>query len=233
MPPLHHQVVTATLAVTGAARQTWRQQAESSRRALRAARRALRADAGRAGRHRGVGHCRTSAATSPRQAGAHLPVDTRASATAGKTVRALADAVRFPSDPPETHPRGERRRRPPAQRLARRTSRMARRRCSTELDGMFRVTSIRKGFVGGGFDGSQSLPKRMAMAAGVPGRRSDPRHGGAVPRLHVDAEGGSRARRGSRTSRRSATSTSDRAGTSRTARTCISRTCSRTSRRGT
>jgi len=38
-----------------------------------------------------------------------------------------------------------------------------------ELDGMFRVTSIRRGFVGGGFDGSRSLPKRMAMAAGVPG----------------------------------------------------------------
>src|SRR4051812_30029840 len=33
----------------------------------------------------------------------------------------------------------------------------------------FKVTSIRRGFAGGGFDGKQSLPKKMAMAAGVPG----------------------------------------------------------------
>ncbi|MGH2970608.1 MAG: DUF7405 family protein [Gaiellaceae bacterium] len=31
------------------------------------------------------------------------------------------------------------------------------------------VTSIRRGFAGGGFDGGQSLPKKMAVAAGVPG----------------------------------------------------------------
>ena len=36
-----------------------------------------------------------------------------------------------------------------------------------ELD-LFRMTSIRKGFAGGGFDGGQSLPKRMAVAAQVP-----------------------------------------------------------------
>jgi hypothetical protein len=38
-----------------------------------------------------------------------------------------------------------------------------------ELDGLLEMTSIRKGFAGGGFDGGQSLPKRMAVAAGVPG----------------------------------------------------------------
>jgi hypothetical protein len=32
-----------------------------------------------------------------------------------------------------------------------------------------RVTSVRRGFAGGGFEGKQSLPKKMAMAAGVPG----------------------------------------------------------------
>ena len=31
------------------------------------------------------------------------------------------------------------------------------------------MTSIRRGFAGGGFEGGQSLPKQMAMAAGVPG----------------------------------------------------------------
>ena len=34
---------------------------------------------------------------------------------------------------------------------------------------IFDVTSIRKGFAGGGFGAKQSLPKQMAMAAGVPG----------------------------------------------------------------
>jgi hypothetical protein len=37
-----------------------------------------------------------------------------------------------------------------------------------DLD-VFDWTSIRRGFAGGGFDGGRSLPKRMAMAAGVPG----------------------------------------------------------------
>jgi hypothetical protein len=31
------------------------------------------------------------------------------------------------------------------------------------------VTSIRRGFAGGGFEGAQSLPKQMALAAGIPG----------------------------------------------------------------
>ena len=35
--------------------------------------------------------------------------------------------------------------------------------------GVFELTSIRKGFAGGGFDGGAGLPKRMAIAAGVPG----------------------------------------------------------------
>ena len=37
------------------------------------------------------------------------------------------------------------------------------------LAGMFQITSIRKGFVGGGFGGKQSLPKQMALKAGIPG----------------------------------------------------------------
>ena len=39
----------------------------------------------------------------------------------------------------------------------------------TRTVGIFRVTSIRKGFAGGGFDGGTSLPKKMASAAGIPG----------------------------------------------------------------
>jgi hypothetical protein len=39
------------------------------------------------------------------------------------------------------------------------------------LDGLdvFELTSIRRGFAGGGFEGGRSLPKQMAIAAGVPG----------------------------------------------------------------
>jgi hypothetical protein len=34
---------------------------------------------------------------------------------------------------------------------------------------LFHITSIRRGFAGGGFEGGQSLPKKLAMAAGVAG----------------------------------------------------------------
>ena len=34
---------------------------------------------------------------------------------------------------------------------------------------LFTLTSIRRGFAGGGFEGARSLPKQMALAAGVPG----------------------------------------------------------------
>jgi hypothetical protein len=34
---------------------------------------------------------------------------------------------------------------------------------------LFQMTSIRRGFAGGGFHGGQSLPQRLAIAAGVPG----------------------------------------------------------------
>jgi hypothetical protein len=97
----------------------------------------------------------------PAQARRHLPVDRRA----GKSV--LLETRRFPSDPSDT-------------RLERNDVAVllrsddlahideARRAIFDEL-GIFRVTSIRRGFAGGGFTGKQSLPKRMAMAAGVPG----------------------------------------------------------------
>jgi hypothetical protein len=34
---------------------------------------------------------------------------------------------------------------------------------------VFTVTSIRRGFAGGGFEGGQSLPQKLAVAAGIPG----------------------------------------------------------------
>jgi hypothetical protein len=96
-----------------------------------------------------------------RQAKAHLPFDHRA----GKSV--LLPSRRFPSDPKDTL-------------LERNDVAVLLRSDSREhidaarkaiFDGLriFTPTSIRRGFAGGGFDGKQSLPKKMAMAAGVPG----------------------------------------------------------------
>jgi len=97
----------------------------------------------------------------PAQAATHLPFDRRA----GKPV--LVPSRRFPSDPDETILESN-----DVAVLLRSDVRDhvddARRRIFEDL-GVFHVTSIRRGFAGGGFDGKQSLPKRMAMAAGIPG----------------------------------------------------------------
>ena len=80
--------------------------------------RRLRADAGRARRHGRVGAARTSAATCPRLAGAHIPVDRRASKRrASRSACSRRDPL--PERPGGDDPRGERRRGPAAQRRAR------------------------------------------------------------------------------------------------------------------
>src|SRR5204862_1980249 len=90
----------------------------------------------------------------------HRPYDRRADK------EALLPAVRFPSDPHETV-------------LEQNDVAILLR--SDSLDhvadawkrivaaGVLEPTSIRRGFAGGGFEGATSLPKRMAVAAGVPG----------------------------------------------------------------
>ncbi|HEY0415418.1 MAG TPA: hypothetical protein VGC78_03425 [Gaiellaceae bacterium] len=89
-----------------------------------------------------------------------LPHDRRA----GKPV--LVDARRFPSDPPDTRLEAN-----DVAFLLRSDSRShildaEKRLRDTKL---FELTSIRRGFAGGGFDGGRSLPKRMALAAQIPG----------------------------------------------------------------
>jgi hypothetical protein len=90
----------------------------------------------------------------------HLPWDRRAA----KPV--LLDAQRFPSDPDDTRLESN-----DVAVLLRSDARahvddaLARIRATK----VFRPTSIRRGFAGGGFDGGKSLPKRMAEAAQVPG----------------------------------------------------------------
>jgi hypothetical protein len=102
----------------------------------------------------------------PKLADMHIPVDLRASKSKDKPVRVLLDSRRFPSDPEETILE------------ANDVAVLLR---SDHLDhigagskaifdlGLFETTSIRKGFAGGGFDGGMSLPKKMAVAAQVPG----------------------------------------------------------------
>jgi hypothetical protein len=102
------------------------------------------------------------------------PGDHRASKAKGKTIHALLDAVRFPSDPPQTILEQN-----DAVLLLRSDSLASiadgAKELVTKLD-FWRPTSIRRGFAGGGFDGRQSLPKRMAMAAGVGGADLIPDH---------------------------------------------------------
>jgi hypothetical protein len=100
-------------------------------------------------------------------AATHLPVDHRASAAKGKPVAALLDAIRFPSDPKETVLEAN-----DVAVLIRSDNiehiQDAAKELFEQLD-IFKVASVRKGFAGGGFDGGQSLPKKMAVAAGLNG----------------------------------------------------------------
>jgi hypothetical protein len=91
----------------------------------------------------------------------HLPLDVRAE----KSV--LVPERRFPSDPHDTILEQN-----DIAVLLRSDSRDhidEARKAIFDDHSFFTVTSIRRGFAGGGFDGKTSLPKRMAMAAGIPG----------------------------------------------------------------
>jgi hypothetical protein len=165
VPPLHHQVVTATVSVSPQPTD------------LRAAQGALEAtllELERKYEPTPAGLGVTVAWGFPyfrryvgKPAAAYLPVDVRASKTKGKRTLALLDAIRFPSDPDATLLEHN-----DVALLLRSDSldhvEEAAKRLVDDL-GVFEPTSIRRGFAGGGFDGGQSLPKKMAMAAGVPG----------------------------------------------------------------
>ena len=116
VPPLHHQVVTAT--ITSGERPADLRAAQAE---LEASLRGLdeHYDATPAGLGVtvawGLPYFRRYV---PGQAEHHLPVDRRATAVAGTQVRALTDAMRFPSDPSATRLEGERRRGAAPQRFA-------------------------------------------------------------------------------------------------------------------
>jgi hypothetical protein len=155
VPPLHSEVVTATIAVHDL--KTAQHELESALQQL---------DSQYAPDPAGLGvtvawglpYFRERVAA---QAATHIPIDRRAD----KSV--LLPSRRFPSDPDSTVLE-----RNDVAVLLRSDDRAhidaAHKALFDDLK-VFTVTSIRRGFAGGGFAGQQSLPKKLAMAAGVPG----------------------------------------------------------------
>jgi hypothetical protein len=163
--PLHHQVITARVAVAGKPAALRSAQARLDE-ALRSLERDLEPTPAGLGTTVawGLPYFRRYV---PELAARHIPTDRRATTSRHRPVPALLDAIRFPSDPPETILEDN------DVAVLLRSDHLAHIEAAAkalfdELD-VFEVTSIRKGFVGGGFDGGRSLPKRMALAAGIPG----------------------------------------------------------------
>ena len=165
VPPLHHQLVTATLGVSDRRSDLVEAQSELEQ-ALEKLESQFEPSAAGLGITVALGLPYFRAYV-PTLAERHIPVDRRATKTASKPIRVLLDSRRFPSDPPElileTNDVGVLLRSDRLDHIAEASKSLF-----EDLD-LFRVTSIRKGFAGGGFDGGQSLPKRMAVAAQVPG----------------------------------------------------------------
>lgn len=165
VPPLHHRVVTAELTVT------------PNRGSVREARRELERvlaslDAAYPVTPAGLGVTVAWGLPWFRDYGslltASLPRDRRATGARGRDVSVLEDAELFPSDPEETVLEGNH------VAVLLRSDELAaiddgQARIFDGLEGMFRVTSVRKGFAGGGFDGGQGIPKQRAVAAGLTG----------------------------------------------------------------
>ena len=165
VPPLHHEVVTARVATGERPAELREAQAELEQRLRELDERFEPTPAGLGVTVAwGLPYFERFV---PGQARIHLPLDTRATAARQKRVRALEEAERFPSDPEGTIIEAN-----DVAVLLRSDSidnvEEARRRLF-DGTGPFAITSRRKGFVGGGFGGSRSLPKQMAMAAGIRG----------------------------------------------------------------
>jgi hypothetical protein len=161
VPPLHHRVVTATVAT----RDLKRAQSDLEHALSELDREFEPTPAGLGVTVAwGLPYFRRYV---PALAEQHIPLDRRASGVKNKPVKVLLDAVRFPSDPTDAILDENE-----VAVLLRSDSLEhideAHRRLFDDLD-VFSMTSIRKGFAGGGFGGGQSLPKQMALAANVPG----------------------------------------------------------------
>ena len=142
-----------------------------------------------------------------RAGGRHLPDRRRATASRRRAGAGARGRDSLPERPGDDGARGKRRRRGAPQRRPR-PHRGGAKSLFDDLGDLFRVTSIRQGFVGGGFDGGKGLPKQMALAAGIAGRRPHPGRRRSSSSASRRPRRRASARPGSRTSRRSATPTS-------------------------
>jgi hypothetical protein len=171
VPPLHHQVVTAKLRV-GESRSSLLAARAELEEALVAIEREYESSPGGLGVTVawGLPYFRGHV---PGPARLHVPIDERASKARGRRVLALLDAVRYPSDPRDTILEAN-----DLAVLLRSDTRdhvsAGAHRIFRELSHLFEVTSVRGGFAGGGFAGGPGLPKRMALAAGIPGAERIP-----------------------------------------------------------
>jgi hypothetical protein len=170
VPPLHHHVVTAKLTV-GRSKRALHEAQQALERALRAI------ESRYAPSPSGLSVIvtwgmpyfreyipRLGARAYPR----YLPVDLQATRLAGHDVPAFQETERFPSDPAtlalEQNDVCFVFQSDSLDRIVRETTTFFH-----QLTGLIALTSVRKGFAGGGFDGKRSLPKAMAMKAGIPG----------------------------------------------------------------
>ena len=190
VPPLHDEIVTAT--VKGSLEPALREAQRTLAEALDAV--DARYDAAPSGISISVGwglpYFRRLV---PEPARERLPVDLRASEAADEPVLAIVDALRFPSDPEDVileendvafFFRSDR------QNLIGEANEAI----FEATSDIFELTSIRRGRRRR-LRRRTSLPKRMALAAGVPGAGAHPRDGRALPWLHLDAEGRARPTR--------------------------------------
>jgi hypothetical protein len=112
----------------------------------------------------------------------YLPVDLMTSKQEGHTVYAVQEATTFPSDQPPPSFGSVQLEQNDVAVLLRSDSlsnMMAGTKAlfgskSNQAGELFKVTSLRRGFSGGGFYGEQGLPSSMALAAHLPGARSIP-----------------------------------------------------------
>ncbi|HEY4383987.1 MAG TPA: hypothetical protein VGN34_05865 [Ktedonobacteraceae bacterium] len=114
----------------------------------------------------------------------YMPVDLATSQKEGRKVYAVQDAMTFPSDQPPAGFGPVHLEQNDIAVLLRSNSLETINAASSAIFGtasnqagsLFTVTSIRRGFAGGGFYGKQSLPSKMALAANIPGAKSIPTH---------------------------------------------------------
>jgi hypothetical protein len=114
----------------------------------------------------------------------YMPVDLVTSKLEGHTVYAVQEAITFPSDQPPAGFGPVHLEQNDVAVLLRSDSltnitagmNALFGTASNQTGSLFKVTSIRRGFTGGGFYGHQSLPSRLALAAHIPGAQSIPVH---------------------------------------------------------